>query len=165
MENEIILGIDPGTKITGYGIIQKENKKIFPLDFGCIRPPYSMDLNSRYLVIFEGIEKLIAKYSPTVVAIETQFIKTDPKIGNAQSALKLGMARGCAIIAAKKNNLPVFEYAPRKAKLSIVGVGSASKHQIQKMVAMQLNINNQKIPEDAADALAIALCHVFQKRY
>ena len=160
MEKEIILGIDPGTKVTGYGVILKEKGNIIPLDFGCIRPPYKLDLHSRYLIIFESLEEIIKKYNPTSVAIETQFVQK-----NVQSALKLGMARACAILAAKRNNLSLFEYAPKKAKLSVVGVGSASKEQVSKMVKMILNIQDVKIPEDATDALSIAICHSHQRRF
>lgn len=153
---EIILGIDPGTKVTGYGLIKKSQCSIEPLDFGCIRPPYKYDLHKRYLIIFDSICELIQKFNPSSMSIETQFVKK-----NVQSAIKLGMARGVIIIAGAKNNIPIFEYAPKKAKLSVVGHGQASKHQIQKMIQVILNIKNN-IPEDAADALALALCHAHQ---
>ncbi len=157
MENEIIMGIDPGTRVTGYGILKKGSGLLYPLDFGCIRPPYTYSLHQRYLIIFQSIEELILKYRPTALAIETQFVNK-----NVQSAIKLGMARGVSIVAAAKNNIPIYEYAPKKAKLAVVGTGRASKHQIQKMVQVLLNLKNIALPEDAADALAIALCHSHQ---
>lgn len=157
MSAEIIMGIDPGTKVTGFGILKKENGVLSPLDFGCIRPPYNFDLHRRYLIIFNAIEALILKYSPSALAIETQFVNK-----NAQSAIKLGMARGVSIIAAAKNNIPIFEYAPKKAKLAVVGNGGASKEQIQKMLKVLLNLRGIDLPADAADALAIALCHSHQ---
>lgn len=154
--SEIIMGIDPGTKVTGYGIIKKENQTLSPLDFGTIRPPYSFDLYKRYLIIFDAIDALIKKYSPTSIAVETQFVKK-----NVQSAIKLGMARGVVIIAAGKNMVPIYEYAPRKAKLAVVGNGHASKYQVQTMMGLLLNLK-ERIAEDAADALALAICHSHQ---
>lgn len=156
-KDEIIMGIDPGTRVTGYGIIKKNNNVISTLDFGCIRPPAKYHLHKRYLIIFNSIEELIKKYSPTSISIETQFVKNNP-----QTAIKLGMARGVAIIAGARNNIPIFEYAPTKAKLAVVGNGRASKGQIQDMVQLLLNLKHVKIPEDAADALALALCHSHQ---
>jgi crossover junction endodeoxyribonuclease RuvC len=154
---EIIMGIDPGTIITGYGIVQKNQNSTIPLDFGCIKPPPKYHLHQRYLIIFNAIEELIIKYKPTSMAIETQFVKKNPQI-----AIKLGMARGVSIIAAAKNNIPIFEYAPKKAKMAVVGNGAASKIQVQKMVQILLNLKDMKMPEDAADALALAICHSHQ---
>ena len=155
--SEIIMGIDPGTRVTGYGIIKKDNHSISTLDFGCIRPPAKYDLHKRYLVIFNSIEQLIEKWNPTSISIETQFVKK-----NVASAIKLGMARGVIIIAGARKNIPIFEYAPKKAKKAVVGSGQASKHQIQKMIQMLLNLKHVNIPEDAADALALAVCHSHQ---
>ncbi|MBN2479414.1 MAG: crossover junction endodeoxyribonuclease RuvC [Parachlamydiales bacterium] len=156
MENKekIILGIDPGTRITGYGVLKVNGSYQTALDFGCIRPPFKWALSKRYFVIFESIEKLIKKFKPDAMAIETQFVKK-----NISIAIKLGMARGSAIIAAEKNNVPIYEYAPKKAKLAVVGVGSASKRQVQKMIKMLLNLDKEPTPEDAADALSLAICH------
>ena len=156
-ESKIIMGIDPGTKITGYGILQVEGNNHRALDFGAIQPPYNMPLTKRYYVIFDSIEKLIIKYKPDVVSLETQFVKK-----HIASAMKIGMARGCAIIAAEKNNVPIFEYAPKKAKLAVVGNGAASKEQVQKMVQLLLNLQKLPTPEDAADALALAICHAHE---
>ena len=155
----IIMGIDPGTKITGYGLIKLQNNQIETIDFGCIKPPYSKTLHERYLIIFNGIEALIKKYNPDSVAIETQFVQK-----NVQTTLKLGMARGVSIIAAARNKIPIYEYAPKKAKLAVVGNGKASKEQVQKMICLLLNLGDIPIPADAADALALALCHSHQNR-
>ncbi len=152
-----ILGIDPGTRITGYGLIQTDSRRHEPLDFGGIYPPTKMDLNLRYLHIFNGIETLLEKYAPDAVAVETQFMYK-----NAQSALKLGMARGVALLAATRRGIPVFEYAPKKAKLAVVGNGGASKIQVQKMIQLLLHLKELPEPEDAADALALAICHANQ---
>jgi crossover junction endodeoxyribonuclease RuvC len=154
---QIILGIDPGTKTTGFGIIKKINNFFEVIDFGCITPKSSLHLHQRYLIIFNSIENLIKKYKPTSISVETQFVKK-----NVQIAIKLGMARGTCIIAAAKNNIPIYEYSPRKAKRSVTGNGGASKEQINKTIKTLLNLN-EKIPEDAADALALAFCHGNQR--
>ncbi len=150
----IILGVDPGTQVTGYGIIQKKDRKWHPVDFGCIRPPKHLKTHLRYLAIFEGIDHLLEKYHPNAVSIETQFVYK-----NVRSALMLGMARGAVIVAAARRGVEVFEYAPRKAKAAVVGNGSASKFQVQRMIQILLQLAELPKPEDAADALALALCH------
>ncbi len=155
-----ILGIDPGTTITGYGIIESTLNIHSPVDYGCIRPPKGMSLHKRYLVIFEAIESLIKKYTPDAVAVETQYVAKNP-----QSALKLGMARGVALLAATKNNVEIFEYAPTVAKRAAVGKGSASKEEVQKMIQVLLKLSHPPEPEDAADALSIALCHIHRMRH
>lgn len=151
---QIILGIDPGTIVSGYGFIQVCHQHYKAIDYGCIRPPPRFKLSERYLVIFDCLEALIEKHRPHVVVIETQFVKD-----NVQSAIKLGMARGIAILAAKRKGLPVFEYAPAKAKVAVAGHGRASKYQVQGMVQKWLNLSEPPQPEDAADALALAICH------
>lgn len=151
---EIILGIDPGTCITGYGLILIQGSQYTPLDFGCIRTPLSEKLSNRYLIIFNAVEELIDRYKPTEVVVETQFIQK-----NAQSALKLGMARGIVMMAAKKWGLPIYGYSPSEAKRSVVGNGSASKVQVQGMVQKLLKLLDLPTPMDAADALALAICH------
>lgn len=151
-QKKIIMGIDPGTRTTGYGIIQKEG--LVPLDFGCIRPPAKLPLPERYLIIYNALNALIEKFTPDAIAIETQFVNK-----NVESAIKLGMARGMAILAAAFHKIPIFEYAPKKAKLATVGTGSASKAQVQNMVKLLLKLNALPSPEDAADGLAIAICH------
>lgn len=145
-----ILGVDPGTRITGYGIIE-EGKLI---DFGCIRPPPSLPLHERYLVIHKGILHLIKTHSPTAFVIETQYVSR-----NVSSAMKLGMARGVAVLAATLCEIPVFEYTPSRAKKAVVGNGAASKQQVQQMIAHLLGLKQVPEPEDAADALALAICH------
>jgi crossover junction endodeoxyribonuclease RuvC len=146
---KIILGIDPGTQITGYGVIDGLN----PLDFGCIRPPAKERLEQRYLVIFNGVEALIEKYRPEAIAVEAQFV-----LKNVQSAIKLGMAKGMVYLAAARRSIPVYEFAPKKAKLAVVGHGGASKYQVQKMIQSLLRLPRAPEPEDAADALALAIC-------
>lgn len=150
----IILGIDPGTKITGYGVIQVNGSSMQPLDFGCIRPPANLPLQSRYKIIFDSIEQLIDKYNPNAVATESQFV-----LKNAQSAIKLGMAKGMVYLAAARRSIEVHEYSPTSAKLAVVGTGAASKYQVQRMIGSLLRLPTPPEPEDAADALALAICH------
>lgn len=152
--SRIIIGIDPGTKITGYGVIEVQGAVFTPLDYGCVRPPATLKLSDRYLILFNAIEELLQKYRPHALAVETQYVDK-----NVQSAIKLGMARGVAIIAAKRHGLPVFEYTPSKAKMAVVGSGKARKEQVQGMVKLLLRLQELPTPEDAADALALAICH------
>lgn len=146
----IILGIDPGSNCTGFALLKDRT----PLEYGCITPPKNVSLPKKYLEIFEAVNYLIGKHKPHVMAIETQFVHK-----NSQSAIKLGMARGACLIAAAKNDIEVFEYAPKKIKLAATGTGNASKHQVGHMLQMMLGLNQPIVPHDAADALAIALCH------
>lgn len=155
----IIIGIDPGTQVTGFGIIKSDGSTYEIIDYGCIRPPASYKLTDRYLIIFNAIEELLQRYSPDILVVETQYVKI-----NVQSAIKLGMARGMAILAAKKRKIPIFEYAPSKAKKAVVGKGSASKVQVQKMVQILLKLAEPP-SEDAADAIALAICHANSLRY
>lgn len=157
-EKTICLGIDPGTRITGYGVVELLSSSYKVLDYGTIKPPPKDDLSKRYFVIFKEIEEIILEFSPTALAIESQFVKN-----NILSALKLGGARAAALIAAAKNHIPVFEYAPKKAKLAIVGTGNANKFQVQKMVEFYLKLP-QINQSDPADALAIALCYLHEKK-
>jgi crossover junction endodeoxyribonuclease RuvC len=150
----VILGVDPGTQVTGYGVLSVNGKRLEPVDFGCIRQKKGMEMAQKYLTIFNAICQLIDRYNPTAVAVETQYVKK-----NIQSAIKLGMARCAVVLASAKKNVPIFEYPPTKAKLAVVGNGSASKYEVQRMVQMLLGLKELPQPEDAADALAIALCH------
>jgi crossover junction endodeoxyribonuclease RuvC len=147
---KILLGIDPGTRITGYGLITSEMEV---LDFGCIRPPPKDPLEMRYKVIFESVEMILQTHKPDAIAIESQFV-----LKNVQSAMKLGMAKGMVLLAAARKNIPIFEFAPKKAKRAVVGVGSASKLQVQHMIQRLLKLPKLPEPEDAADALALAIC-------
>lgn len=152
--NTIIFGVDPGTAVTGYGIILVSGSNYQALDYGCIRPPLPLKLSDRYLIIFESLEQLLEKYRPNALAVETQFVQH-----NVQSAMKIGMARGIAIVAAKKKGIPVFEYTPMRAKRAVVGNGKASKEQVQSMVQKLLRLAEKPRPQDASDALSLAICH------
>ena len=148
-----ILGIDPGSQITGYGIIDLVDNRSRYQESGCIRTPSERPLVDRLKIIFESVSHVIALYRPDEMAIEQVFMHRNP-----DSALKLGQARGVAICAGAMANLPVSEYAPRIIKQAVAGNGGAGKEQIQYMVCALLNL--QHPPQaDAADALAVALCH------
>lgn len=150
---QIILGIDPGSRITGYGIIGVKGNVTEYIASGCIRV-MDEDLPKRLKNVFDGVSEIISQFKPTMFAIEQVFMAKNP-----DSALKLGQARGAAIVAATCKDLPVFEYSARQVKQSVVGKGSADKVQVQHMVTHILKLN--KTPQaDAADALAVALCHL-----
>lgn len=148
----LILGIDPGSRITGFGVINSVGSKNEYVASGCIRIKGD-ELPGRLQQVYEGVTEVINRYCPQEMAIEQVFMAR-----NADSALKLGQARGVAIVAGTNQDLPVHEYAARKVKQSVVGKGSADKTQVQHMVAHILKLPG--LPQvDAADALAIALCH------
>lgn len=147
-----VLGIDPGSRITGYGIIEVHGNKLGHIDCGCIKTG-SGELPERLKLIFAGISEVIALHGPDQVAIEEVFMGR-----NAASALKLGQARGAAMSACLSCDLPVDEYSARQVKQAVVGAGSAEKGQVQHMVKALLSISDN-IAEDAADALAVAICH------
>lgn len=147
-----ILGIDPGSRLTGYGIIDSSGREFNYIASGCIRieADYFPD---RLQQIFNGLIQIVELYQPEVMAIEQVFMHK-----NADSALKLGQARGAAICAVQTKNLPVFEYAARQVKQAIVGKGNADKLQVQHMVKILLSLHGQ-LQLDASDALALALSH------
>ncbi|MAL98427.1 crossover junction endodeoxyribonuclease RuvC [Hydrocarboniclastica marina] len=148
----IILGVDPGSRITGYGVIRTEGRHMEYLDSGCIRMG-EKPLAERLQIIYAGLAELIATFRPEEFAIEQVFLAK-----NADSALKLGQARGAAIVCAANAGLPVFEYSARQVKQAVVGKGAAEKSQVQHMVQALLKLS-RKPQADAADALAIAVSH------
>lgn len=148
-----ILGIDPGSLITGYGLIEMAGSKTQFVDCGCIRTPNDSSLAERLKDIFIGVSNIIEDYQPDEMAIEQVFVSRNPA-----SALKLGQARGAAICAGALLGLAVSEYTPRSIKQAIVGKGGADKDQVQHMVRALLNLP-ERPQADAADALAVALCH------
>ncbi|MFT4059940.1 MAG: crossover junction endodeoxyribonuclease RuvC [Legionella sp.] len=149
----IILGIDPGSRVTGYGIIKQTGQNIEYIDSGCIRTSADGELSEKLLQIYDGICLLMERYSPSEVAIEQVFMHQNPN-----SALKLGQARGAAMVAAASHRVKVSEYSPREIKQTVVGYGAAEKSQVNHMVVNLLSLNSAP-QSDAADALAIAICH------
>jgi len=148
-----ILGIDPGSRATGYGLILFEGNRLLHIDNGVIRPPEKFDLARRLLHIDQELAQVISRYTPECAAVEQVFVAH-----NAQSALKLGQARGVALLAAAKAGLEVAEYTPMQVKSAVVGYGRAGKSQVQQMVRALLNLP-EIAQEDASDALAVAICH------
>ncbi len=150
----IVLGIDPGSRVTGFGLIEKTNNaQLRYISSGCVRVT-STSLSEKLYTIFEGISQLMQEFNPDEVGIESIFMHR-----NAMSALKLGQARGVAIAAAAHYAAEVFEYSPREIKQAVVGYGAAEKAQVQSMVCRLLSL--KAVPQaDAADALAVALCHI-----
>ena len=147
-----ILGIDPGSRVTGFGIIDSDGSRSRHVASGCVRTAGS-DLPTRLGEIYRELHAMIAVHGPQQVAVEQVFMAR-----NASAALKLGQARGATIVAAVDHQLPVYEYSARKVKQALVGKGSAEKEQVQYMVQLLLGLQG-KMSLDESDALAIALCH------
>lgn len=149
-----ILGIDPGSNITGYGVVEQQGNRLIHVDNGCIVTASKTPLHLRLKEIYSGLQEVILKYKPDAVSIENIFFSV-----NAGSALKLGQARGAAILSAVNADKEVFEYTPMQVKNAVVGYGRASKEQVQKMTKVLLNLP-EVAQADAADALAVAICHI-----
>jgi crossover junction endodeoxyribonuclease RuvC len=149
-----ILGIDPGSRITGYGIVEQSGNRLIHIDNGAIFTDTAVDFPGRLKQIFDGLSEVIARYKPDGAAIENIFFAS-----NAQSALKLGQARGAAIVAAVQCGLPVAEYSALQVKQAVVGQGRAQKEQVQKMLKALLGLP-EIAQADASDALAVAICHI-----
>ena len=152
-----IIGVDPGTLITGWGAIEARGGTLTPLGHGTIATAGAHGQGDRLSLIYRGLEDVIRSYEPTGLSLERVFFAR-----NAQSALKLGQARGVALLAAAHRGLAVHEYAASEIKLAVVGYGYATKAQVQKMVASLLHVS-EKIAPDAADALAAAICHLHRQ--
>jgi len=151
-----ILGIDPGSRATGYGVITRKNNRLYYITCGIIRLNDRYSFNDRLKVIFDGLCEVIEAHRPEVAAVEDVFVAANPR-----TALKLGHARGAAILAALQNGLAVYDYTPRMVKQSVVGYGNAEKQQVQQMVRVLLHLSASP-GSDAADALAVAMCHANQ---
>lgn len=156
----VILGIDPGTATTGWGVISAGPRNAVPISFGAIRPKSTLSQGEKYLCIFDAVEEIVVRFAPKAFAVESQFVYK-----NAATAMKLGMARASAMLAAARHKVPIYEYTPTKAKLAVAGNGAATKEQVQKMIALLLGLSSLPEPHDAADALALALCHAHNLRW
>jgi len=157
-----IIGIDPGSRRTGYGVVVSEGTELGFIACGTIRMENEPDFSRRLLLIFEGLTEVMEEHRPDAAAVEDVFVSR-----NSRSALKLGQARGAAVVAACRQRIPVFDYTPRTVKQTVAGYGQAEKGQVQEMVRLLLDLSG--LPSaDAADALAVALCHaqhsVFRNR-
>jgi len=149
-----VLGIDPGTIITGYGVVEGEREGLVALGWGSIRPR-GVSLPVKLRTIFEGLREVIVKFKPEVVALESVFYAK-----NVVSSLKLGCVRGISLLTASLYEVEVVEYTPLQVKQALVGYGRANKEQIQKMVSFLLKIDAPFTYKDIADALALAICHL-----
>ncbi len=155
----LVLGVDPGSRVTGFGLIEKKTNGIIHIHSGLIRPPGNSPFYKRIHEIFESMVQIMERYQPRQMAIEDMFYAK-----NAQSSLKLGHARGAVLIAAVQCGIPIFEYSPLEIKKSVVGYGRAGKEQVQSMVKIILSMK-QDLSLDTSDALATAICHVNWSRF
>jgi crossover junction endodeoxyribonuclease RuvC len=149
-----VLGIDPGSEVLGWGVIEGEGQKYQLVDFGTIKSSPRTQFSKRLLKIADGVEKLITQFQPDVLSVEEAFYAV-----NVNVALKLGQVRGAVLVVAERAGLEIGEYAPRLIKQTVAGYGNAEKHQIQEMVRLLLKLKKIPEPHDAADALAAAICH------
>lgn len=150
----IILGIDPGYAIVGYGVINYEANRFQVLDYGAITTPAGMPFVKRLDVIDRDLNMIFEKYHPQAMAIEKLFYNT-----NAKTVIDVAQARGVTVLAAYRNKAEIFEYTPLQVKQSVVGYGRAEKKQVQEMTRVILNLEKVPKPDDTADALAMAICH------
>lgn len=150
-----ILGIDPGTAIVGFSVLEYKDKKMNLLDYGCIYTAKELPMEERLVQIYDGVENIIKKYSPEYMAIEELFY-----FKNNKTVISVGEARGVILLAGKKNGLAIQGYTPLQVKIGITGYGKADKKQVQLMVKTLLKMEEIPKPDDAADAIAIAVTHV-----
>ena len=155
----LTLGIDPGTAITGYGLVREGAEGLRLVDCGVITTPAGQPLAERLQTIYRGLAALIAAHRPTDSAVEELFFSR-----NVRTALSVGHARGVTLLALADAGLPIYEYKPLEVKQAIAGYGGADKRQVQEMVRMLLNLESIPRPDDAADAVAVAVCHIHSAR-
>ncbi|MCZ7392398.1 MAG: crossover junction endodeoxyribonuclease RuvC [Candidatus Methanoperedens sp.] len=151
----IVVGIDPGLATVGFGVIRTEKSAITPVSYGCIRTSAEKQTPQRLLEIYTEVIALFEKYSPEAVAVEKLFFNK-----NVTNAMSVSEARGVIVLAAQQKHIPVFEYTPLQVKQAITGSGRADKKQMQEMIKRLLNLKEIPKPDDAADGLSIALCHI-----
>lgn len=159
-ETRTVIGIDPGTAITGYGVIrEKESGRLEWVSHGVITTPSDWNEPQRLLHVYRSLLETMAEFQPDCCAVEQLFFQK-----NVKTALKVGQGRGAALIAAAERGLLIGEYTPLAVKQAVVGYGKAEKHQVQQMVKMLLGLEEIPRPDDAADALAVAICHLHSTR-
>jgi len=150
-----VIGVDPGSDSTGYGVVDSDGKRHRLVEYAAIRAPARCTFAERLLVISQKLEEVVQRLEPDACAVEETFYAV-----NVKSALKLGHVRGIALLAAARAGIPVFEYSPLEIKLALVGYGRAEKHQVQEMVRLLLSLTEPPRPLDASDALGVAICHI-----
>lgn len=156
----IILGIDPGIAIVGYGVIEYTGNKFKTIDYGAITTKAHTKIDYRLSDVYDGVCELIHKYNPDAMSIEELFFNT-----NVKTAITVAHARGVIVLAAAKCGVETFEYTPLQIKQALTGYGRADKVQMQNMVKIMLKLNAVPKPDDVADALAIAICHAHSKKF
>ena len=149
-----VLGIDPGSETLGWGVVEGENLKYKLVDFGTVKSSPREKFSKRLLKVYQGVSAVIEKFQPDVLSIEEAFYAV-----NVNVAMKLGQVRGAMLVLGEMAGLDIAEYSPRLIKQTVVGYGNAEKHQVQEMVRLLLRLQKAPEPHDAADALAIAICH------
>ena len=154
----IILGLDPGFAITGYGLVESVSNHLSIVKYGAITTPAGMPFTQRLMAIRNGLVDIISEYRPQCAAVEELFFNS-----NTTTAIKVAQGRGVAVETLAENGIPVFEYTPLQVKMTVAGYGRADKNQIQQMVKVMLKLDSVPKPDDAADALAIAICHSFSQ--
>ncbi len=150
-----ILGVDPGTVIMGYGVVEAEEDKVSLVIFGALKRPPRSPIGERLSYFYNELLQVISRYQPDAVAVEQPFVAK-----NVRSALAIGRAQAVAILAAANKGIPTYEYTPAQIKQRVANYGASTKEQIQEMVRLQLGLSQVPQPDDAADALAVALCHL-----
>lgn len=150
----IILGIDPGIAIVGFGVVRQEGSSLRPVQYGSIRTEAGLRTETRLKQIYDALTQIINTYKPDVMAVEKLFFNR-----NVTTAFTVGQARGVMLLAAEEAQVELAEYTPLQVKQAVVGYGQAEKHQVQEMVRMLLGLKEKPRPDDVADALAIAICH------
>lgn len=155
----IILGIDPGIAIVGYGIVEYKNNKFRVIDYGAITTPSTMNTAKRLERIYKGLDILIKNYNVDEVGVEELFFNK-----NVKTAITVAQARGVILLACSHNDKPIYEYTPLQVKQGVVGYGRAQKAQVQQMVTSMLNLKEIPKPDDVADALAVAICHAHSNK-
>jgi crossover junction endodeoxyribonuclease RuvC len=151
----IILGIDPGTVIMGYGVIEAKEGEITLIDCSALAAPQRSPIGERLSYLYHRLVEIVSRYQPDAVAIEQPFVAR-----NVKAALAVGKAQAIAILAAANSGIPVYEYTPAQVKQRVTNYGASSKEQVQEMVRLQFGLSQLPQPSDAADALAVALCHL-----
>jgi len=157
--SELILGLDPGTLATGYGLLRSREEELSLVECGVLTVPRSLDMPRRLQALHESLAAVIQAHRPSVAAVESLFFAQ-----NARTALTLGQTRGVVLLTLAQAGLAVYEYTPLKVKQTIAGYGRAPKSQVQSAVALLLGLAEPPQPEDAADAVAVAMCHVISQR-
>jgi len=159
-KSRVVIGIDPGTAITGYGLIrEQENGELEWIAHGVVTTSSDWDEPRRLFKLYQNLGEIISTYKPDCCAVEKLFFQK-----NVKTAISVGQGRGAALIAAAASELPVGEYTPLEVKLAVVGYGNADKKQVQQMVKVLLGLSDIPQPDDAADALAVAICHLHSTR-